>query len=353
MNRLPVPALSAQRGAATLLMALILMMALTIVTLSTAKTRINEEQANVNQQWQTRLFAAAESALEQTLADLATLTDWVPDAASGGESYDEPISRRDAGIETVLTLWRSPKPHPYVDIDATARRRDGSALTTRIHQRVRQLSILTPLAETAPPLLLAGCPLSFSVSAQIYPEQADTDAAGNGVWLADSISCPGLAITDLHGGDISSRKFSATLHDTLFTLDRAAYRALAEAERDLPAGSRRYWLVQASDLDGGRWSRSIGTPERHVILYFPEEAGCPSFADGVQITGFVFIESPCDSPLASRRLDINGTLAINGSAQLADSDIRLTSLQTLDPARPWFNFPVLHNIRVPGSWKDF
>lgn len=353
MNRLPPPVLSAQRGMATLLMALILMMALTIVTLSTAKSRINEAQANVNQQWQTRLFSAAESALEETLADLATLTDWVPDTASGGEFYGEPISRRDAGIATRLTLWRSPKPRPYVDIDATARREDGSALTARVHQRVRQFSILSPLAETAPPLVLGGCPMPASVDAQIYPERADTDGAGNAVWISEAISCPGLAVTDLHRGDIASRKFSTALHEDLFTLDRAAYGALAEAERDLPASARRYWLVQASDLDGGRWSRSIGALDRHVVLYFPEEAGCPSFADGVQIFGFVYIESPCDSPLATRHLEINGTLAINGSTQLAGGDIRLSSLQTLDPARPWFNFPVLHNIRVPGSWRDF
>lgn len=52
-----------QRGAATLLVALVLMMALTIVTLSVARTQLVEQRIANNHHWHTRLFLLADSGL--------------------------------------------------------------------------------------------------------------------------------------------------------------------------------------------------------------------------------------------------------------------------------------------------
>ena len=277
-----------QRGAATLLMALVLMMALTVITMSVAKTRVNAEQINANQQWQTRLFVAAESKQEEILSNIVSLTGWTQDPVSGQQHYQESGRGSDSQIETVLTLRRSPPPQRFIDMQVTARRDDGSTLAVQISQHVRQLTILSPIAETAPPLILGGCPASFPTELHIYPRNADSDQASDAIWLTKAASCPGLTNTDLHSGAITTRSTSYELRDMLFTLDRDAYAELANRERNLPASQRQYWLVQPSDLNSGRWSLSVGTVNQHVLLYFPEDAGCPTFADGVQIHGFVF-----------------------------------------------------------------
>ena len=342
-----------QRGAATLLIALVLMIALTIITLSVAKTRVNEARANSNQQWQAQLFAGAESTLEGILSQLSTLSGWTVDPASGEAHYRVSRQGSDPQVESVLTLRRSPLPQRFVDMQASAQRNDLSGFTVRISQRIRQLTVLSPMAELAPPLILAGCPSSFPLTLHIYPRDADSDRAGNAVWLMEKTPCPGLGVADLHGGTVTTPGVSGSLRDALFTLDREAYAALAQQDRNLPPGQRQYWQVQPSDLEAGRWSRSIGTLNRPVLLYFPADAGCPVFADGVQIVGVVYIEAPCDTPLAENRLEISGTFIIKGPAPLAGGDIQLANLQTLNPSHPWFSFPVLRNIRVPGSWRDF
>jgi len=342
-----------QRGAATLLIALVLMIALTVITLSVTKTRVNEAQVNINQQWQAHLFASAESTLEEILPRLSTLTGWTVDPVSGEARYRVSRQGNDPQVESVLTLRHSPPPQRFVDIQASAQRNDLSGFAVRISQRIRQLTVLSPMAELAAPLILRGCPSSFPLTMHIYPRYADSDQAGNAVWLINHPPCPGLGVADLHGGAVASHEVSGALREALFTLDREAYAALAEQDRTLPPAQRQYWLVQPSDLNHDRWSRNVGTLERQVLLYFPADAGCPVFADGVQIYGVVFIESPCDSPLAENRLEINGTLIINGPAPLAGGNIQLANLQTLDPAHPWFAFPVLRNIRIPGSWRDF
>ena len=312
MSHCPGTSQFTQRGAATLLIALVLMIALTVITLSVAKTRVNEAQVNINQQWQAQLFASAESTLEYVLPQLSTLTGWTLDPTSGEALYRVIRQGNDPQIESVVTLRRSPLPQRFVNMQASAQRKDLSGFTVRISQGIRQLSILSPMAERAPPLILGGCPSSFPLTMHIYPRYADSDRAGNAVWLMNHPPCPGLGVADLHGGAVASHEVSGALRDALFTLDREAYAALAEQDRALPPDQRQYWLVQPSDLDRGRWSRSVGTLNRQVLLYFSADAGCPVFADGVQIYGVVFIESPCDSPLAENRLEINGTLIICG-----------------------------------------
>jgi len=353
VNRRHAATRRVQRGVATLLVVLVLMMMLTLITLSVARVRISEQQSGINQQWRARLFMTAESALEDTLSRLDTLRGWTPDPATGGERYHGDSPWHVAGIETRLTLQRFPPPARLLTLDISARRADHSGLRVRIRQAVRQLTVLSPLAEAAPPLVLGGCPVSPPADLQVYPAHADSDRAGAALWLGRGAACTAPGNTDLHGGATASLAIEGDWHDALFTLDRDAYADLAEQERALPPALRRYWQVRSTDLPGGRWSLSVGSAERHTLLYFPAETGCPKFSDGVRIYGFVFIEAPCPGPIAANRLDIYGALVIRDRPALAGGHLRLAHLQTLRPEQPGYSFPVLRNIRVPGSWRDF
>ncbi len=296
------PTATTQRGASTLLMALVLMVALTIVTLSTARALVNEARGNAGQAWHARLFSRAEATLEEVLAALPRRTDW---QAVPGSSPPVQTATRNLvadGIETRLELSRTVRPPYFIDIAVSARLADSPGLVVRIQQQARAFGILTPLAERAPPLILG----------------RDDD-----------------------------------LHAVLFSVDRKTLRTLADKDRALPEAQRRYWLADDTELAKHGWSRSLGTPQHHVLLYFPGGAGCPRFADGVRIYGFVFVEAPCDAPLSAGRLEIFGTLAIAGHGRPEGGDIRLGSLQSVPGATAWPDFPPLKTVRVPGSWRDF
>jgi len=343
--------LSRQRGAATLLIALVLMMAITVLTLSVARTGINQAHIDTNQQWRDRLFIAAESAIERLLPRLSAIprSEWRSVTNSEQETWQQ--IEDDSRIEIELQLTRSPLPRRFVTVQASARRTDGSGPGVQITRQFRRLSILSPLAELTPPLIVQGCP-GATLNDEIYPLNADGDDADDAIWLTDG-PCPAIDI-DTHQGATRTMTLPDELWDALFTVNRDAYAELADQEQNLPASQRHYWLATPADLNSqGRWSRSLGTSDRHQILYFPPETGCPGFAAGVRIYGVVFIDAPCTAPLTQTSLDIYGTLIVNGSVDTGPGVVRLANIQLEDSQQTALSFPTLRHIRVPGTWRDF
>ena len=337
---------------ATLLIALVLMMATTVLTLSVARTGINQATIDNNQQWHDRLLIAAESAMERLLPDIANLPDtaWrrLPDSEQEIWQQDD----SDGRISSTLQILRSPVPQRFLTVQATTRRADGSGPGVQITRRFRELSILSPLAELAPPLVIQGCPFDTAPNQEVYPLNADSDNAGIAIWLTAG-DCPDIAM-DTHQGSIQSITLPGELWDALFILDREAYMERVAQQQNLPEEERRYWMATPADLDSqGRWSRSLGNPDQHRLLYFTPETGCPGFAAGVRIYGVVFIDTPCLDPLALASLDITGTLIVNGNVNPGPGQLRLANIQLEDPEQTALRFPPLRLVRVPGSWRDF
>lgn len=341
-----------ERGMATLLIALVLMIVTTVLTLSVARTGINQATIDNNQQWHDRLLIAAESAMERLLPDITNLpeTAWrsVPDSELEIWQQDESNER----VSSTLQILRSPLPQRLLTIQAGTRRADGSGPGVQITRQFRELSILSPLAELAPPLVIQGCPLDTAPNQEVYPLNADSDDAGTAIWLTTG-GCPDVAM-DTHQGTIQSIALPGELWDALFILDREAYMELVAQQQNLPEEERRYWIATPADLDSqGRWSRSLGNTDQHRLLYFPQETGCPGFAAGVRIYGVVFIDSPCLDPLTLASLDITGTLVVNGDINPGPGQLRLANIQLEDPEQTALQFPALRLVRVPGSWRDF
>ncbi|VAW80024.1 hypothetical protein MNBD_GAMMA15-755 [hydrothermal vent metagenome] len=352
MNSLIHHGIKHQRGAATLLIALVLMMAVTVLTLSVARTGINQGVIDINQQWRDRLFITAESAIESLLPRIPTLSEseWRPVANSNEETWQQ--SDDDSRIETELEITRSPLPRRFVTVQAATRRSDGSGPGVQVTRQFRRLSILSPLAEQAPPLIIQGCPTATFLNDEIYPLNADNDSADDAIWLTGR-TCPSLDI-DTHQGAIQTKLLPDELWNALVTVDREAYAELVDQEQTLPPGQRRYWVATPTDLDSqGLWSRSIGSADRHQFLYFPPETGCPGFAAGVRIYGVVFIDVACTNPLTLASLDIYGTLIIKGNLNIGPGSLRLANIQLEDAEQTALWFPTLRHIRVPGTWRDF
>ncbi|WP_132973547.1 pilus assembly PilX family protein [Thiogranum longum] len=337
---------------ATLLIALVLMMAITVITLSVARTGINQASIDNNQQWHDRLFVAAESAIERLLPVVSTFPETAWSSLPGNEQESWQQNEDDGRVSTELQVTRSPLPRRFLTVQALTRRSDGSGPGVQVTRRFRELSILSPLAELAPPLIIQGCPTDTAANQEVYPPNADSDDAGTAIWLTAG-DCPVIDI-DTHQGAIQPISLAGELWDALFTLDREAYAELAGQQQNLPDDQRRYWIATTDDLDSqGRWPRSLGSIDQHKLLYFPPEVGCPGFAAGVRIYGVVFIDTPCIGPLTLTSLDITGTLIINGRVNPGSGRVQIANIQIEDPRQAALRFPAFRLIRVPGSWRDF
>jgi hypothetical protein len=345
-----------QGGAATLLITLVLMMSATIVTLTVARTLVVEQRMTDNHNWHTRLFLEAETGLTSGLANLtrADQTSWWQ-LEGDGEVAIEPMGTDsvDGDVHTDVILRHQTEWGGYLWLQATARRNDGSNMAVRVSQFVRPLSVLTPTAESAPPLIINGCLTPVPISLDIRPLGADSDAAGDAAWLAAGRRCSVLKNIDTHGGRVTRISMEDDLWSLVFSVSRETFASMATEQEGLAEGERQYWLATQADLDAGHWDRSLGSADRPVVLVFPATTGCPVFSPGVRLHGLVFIDSDCRQAIAAYGLAIFGSLVVNGGLNLSNSELNLNHIQSADPLQTRLRLPVLRSVRVPGSWRDF
>jgi Tfp pilus assembly protein PilX len=350
------PGPQVQQGAATLLIALVLMMSITIVTLAVARTLVVEQRMANNDHWNTRLFLQAEAGLAKGLAyltrsmpamswKLATDTNTLVDKMT--------LASADPGVQTEVVFSHQTDSDQYISVRATSRRNDGSNIQVRIAQTVRPLSVLTPLAESAPPLILNGCPLSVPINFDIRPLNADSDQAGDSLWLDVDRPCSTLKRIDTHGGPIKQINMGNDVWPLVFSVSRETFVSLATEQRGLADGDRQYWLAEEADLNSGRWNRSLGSAHRPVVLYFSAAMECPEFSAGVRLYGVVFIDTDCPEPIAGYGFAVFGSLIVNGKLNVWNTKLQLNHIQLADRRQTRLHFPLLRSVRVPGSWKDF
>jgi len=350
------PGRQIQKGAATLLIALVLMMSITMVTMAVARTLVVEQRMANNANWNTRLMLQAEAGLAKGLAYLSRSLQSMSwrQATDNNTLVDKmTVSFTGPDIQTDVVFSRPADPDQYIHIQVTSSRDDGSTLHAGISRYVRPLSVLTPLAESAPPLILNGCLTSIPINFDIRPLNADSDQAGDSVWLGGDRPCPVLHLIDTHNGPIQAKIPGDDLWPLIFSVSREEFHSLATEQNTLADSDRNYWLAQDGDLNSGRWNRSLGSADRPVALYFSAAIGCPEFSDGVRLYGVVFVDTDCPEPIADYGFEVFGTLIINGDLNTGDTKLRLNHIQLADMQQTRLQFPVLRSVPVPGTWKDF
>jgi len=344
-----------QQGAATLLITLVLMMSITIITLAVARTQLLERRISANVNWNTRLTLLAESGLARGTVYLNGAVEdlsWIADPDSDRETSEITLSTDPPDTRTELVFSRDINFSRMISVQATARRNDGSNIKARVSQYVRLLSILTPRAEKLPPLVISGCPTGLPRSFDIRPQDADTDQAGVAIWSGSLSACSLPGPIDVHNGSLRNIAMTNGLWPLVFSVDREEFQQLAEQMQALPEQERRYRVV-ASRSGRHTWDTDLGSTDHPVVLYFPAESGCPFFSPGTTIYGVVYIESGCPDPVAAYNVSIIGALVVDGNLNIADSGMQLNNIQIADNLQTRLDFPVLRNIPVPGTWKDF
>jgi hypothetical protein len=345
-----------QRGAATLLIALILMTSITLGTLGVARTQLVEQKIAGNDSWNSRLSLQAEAGLARGLAYLNDRFDtlvWTGSPGQNRETHRTTLSGTQPDIGTELEFIRTADSSPYIVIQATSYMTDNPAVYRRVSQSVRPLSVLSPVAETAPPLVVNNCLGTVPRNLHIRPINADSARAGDAAWLGGNKPCPGLISIDTHKGTVSQKPLGKDLWPVIFSIDREEFISLATQQQALPAAERRYWQAVDSDLRAGRWHRSLGSADKPVVLHVPARLGCPQFSAGVRLYGIVYIDSPCPQPVTDYGLEVFGSLIVNGSLSVQGSQMQLNHIQIADQQYARLDLPILRSVRVPGSWKDF
>lgn len=356
--------LSGQRGAATLLTAMALMMATASLVLTVVHAQLLNSRINGNTHDSIRDYLLGEAGLDFAIENLRTDFYKIRWTATGGNTEIAQLAIANPWLAKLDTATRrsslslSRSRHQPGFITVSSRVLDAADNRTRleISQLTRPLSILSPAGEEAPPLVLDGCILAVTGFPDLYPALQHGNQPVTGIWSSRKTPCPRPAGLDLHLGTVTQQRFKAgELWNFLFSVDRAEYAQLVHDEimTNPATARRRYWLVSAADLQGGQWSRSLGSPAHPVVLVFPASLGCPGMSRGTTVHGVVFYHADCTASQLPIAGNITGTLAISGSLGNYPQQLDLAHISRTSPQRRRLEFPILKIPRLPGTWRDF
>lgn len=361
-----------QAGYATLTISVMLLAILILVTLYTARFKVQEQRIMRNHLAAQEATMVADAALERVISELdddKTNLDRTLSGTLGGASYTATISsqRFDDTLRGVVDI---------VDVVISARSADGRGQRT-----VRQQLAVLPIIRSAPdtPVAVRG---SMNVSGN-FKVAANPNGGGDGVplsiWTSGDVDINGSGSTcgqqefeegrcdsnpfserGDHGVDIldNDPNFPDDLLEYLFGVPSSQWQSLkASASQIVPncssldADSTGFIWVTGSCAPGG----SIGSPENPVAIVV--ESANVQINGNVVIHGLLFAFTRPDD-LNTYDLKLNGGARIegavmanrdpklsNGSLEVRYSQEVLTNIVTNDKFRRLF--------RIGGSWRDF
>ncbi len=353
-------ALPAQRGATTILISLTLVLACVLLTISVAQTVTLETRMARNALLASQARLAAQAGLNYASSWLKhTRPSWLP-AADGSDiaapDSNPPNLASASGGDFAINIGyeRRDEWAGYLRVSASAIPAQAPEIEALASQFIRPSSALTWAGESAPPLLVDGC-ADLSGSSDLYPANADSDNAGVVLQSSATLACTDIGASNLHGGSLQAEAFAAgSLWQQVFSISRDEFAALAADQQSLAIEQREYWWATASDLTGGEWRSSVGSPDRPILLVIPDALGCPRFSGGALIVGVVLIEADCSGAAAWGDVQLYGSLAVTGNFAALGPGSRLAHISEHPddgPAR--IEAPLLDVIVLAGSWKDF
>jgi Tfp pilus assembly protein PilX len=400
MNTFKTPAQTKQRGAATLIVVMILLFGMTIISLTASRSGLMEQKITGNDIRAREAQEAAEAGLEYGVSwagkNIIGTNITCPGAAgcpglqtitgsSSGETYS--IS------SLVFTL--SP---PYVKVTATAQATDTS-ITATSESYVSQVSnnLFNTNASSPPPWIMAGC-LQSAPSNNVYLLGATDTVVTDGT----SINASCLPLTSLivstwadsnnsnsfdageQGANTSAYNkvtFTGSAWDFLFQMTLADAKTQATNANHVYAGAipcgatsspaiyviNNAGPIDSADMTGscsgtGLDNNTIGAPGKPILLIIPSASGCPSFAGGVggiTIYGIVYYESTTACATVGNGwggAKIHGSVMWEGSVNTINANSNFVEINygssgwILDNA---FQMGVFNANRLSGTWNDF
>jgi hypothetical protein len=353
---------SSQQGAATLTISLALLTGITLLSIAFAHSGLMEQRVVNNQLRASEAAQAAEAGLAFGRAWLSRYRphwrDTENHAQSSAPDSNTPPLRSNHGDLFVIdvTFERTALQPYYVKIRADARARSEPGLVASVDAFVRPQTVLSQTGESLPPLVIDGCIPVVTGIPDIYPRHADSPDAATAIASSRNGGCLNLDALDVHSGDVQTEAFlPEQAWAYVFRISKAALKALAEDEQaaNLPTTQRRYWWADTTDLVGQSWTRSLGTPDKPVVLIVPAHMKCPRLGAGTLIYGVVFVEGGCEDTTDWGNARIYGSLVIDGNLGQLSPKLRLAHINVASRNHDELLLPLIGAPMVPGTWKDF
>ena len=359
--------LTRQQGTVTLMMSMIVMIAITLLSIYSSKTAIIEQRISANEYRALEVNQAASAGLEYALIWLGTTgnsVSWsagINPACSG--TFNETGSLSGPAITaansdtynlSIIFCRDTSVNENVVQVASTASANSDPAITKTVRVYTRAEPGPVNPAFTGAPLTLSGCLSNVLGDPDVYP-------VAGGVAIetkSSSLPCIDLGHLDLDGdGSVSppgtvenTIPDSQDMWDYVFNMSRAEIQALAAAEdaAGIPDSQRRYlWIT-----DSGNFHRNIGSPTSFAVVVFAPSANCPRINGSPNIYGVVFVDSDCPAANGFGGAEFHGSAVINGDINKlnantefhADSNVAMLT----GPS-----FPAGFAPREIGTWSDF
>ncbi|GAB6141382.1 hypothetical protein JCM14076_21110 [Methylosoma difficile] len=391
-----------QRGAVTLLTALMLLMGLTLMTLTTSRTNLIDLQITGNDIRSREAKEAAEAGLEYGIAWgsrnlIATGETHCPNAP--GCPALEPITGLTSGETYQITDLVFNKSNNFIKVTSTATGSDANITATAesFIAQARNQKLFKAQSSSPPPWVIASCITTPATgNPGIYLSNAGNPAVISGtsansaclpaghlntyLWTDDDLDgvkedneqgantpfitntfsgCPGGSCAWLHTFDMSLADAKQAASDAGHVFS-GSIPCGASAEPSIyvidNSGS-----INRADISGGCLSNgdaNLGTASEPVLIIVPASAGCPTFNGGITIYGIVYYETT--SACASQGwggASVYGSVIWEGNVDRPNANSVFVESnygndgETLDSRFKFGNISQAN--RLPGTWKDF
>jgi len=320
-----------QHGAVTLMMSLIVLVAVTLLSIYSAKTAVIEQRISANEYRAMEVSQAASAGLDYGLIWIGTKGNAVSWTAGTDPScfgtFDEHGSmsapninaaNSDAFTLSIVFCRNTAVDKAVIQVASTATASSNASLTktVRVYTRAK-LGPVSPGFIQAP-LTLSGCLSNVGGKDIIWPatdggiaiETKITPKTLNCVDPGDNILKNGNGFFTNPGIIDGSIPDPQDMWDYVFTLTRAEIQTLAAEEviAGIPDTQRNFvWITDPSPFH-----TSYGSPTHFTVVVFDAVANCPKINGGPVIYGVVFVDSDCPAANGFGGTVFYGSVIVNG-----------------------------------------
>ncbi len=350
-----------QRGSATLVVALILLIVTSMITLYGARSSLMEQRISSNDYRASRLAEVADAGIDHGIAWLATNSNnvaWLVETAApynvGYERSQNTLSADLGSDHGASVFFRRPTDDSRrMQVVSTANEKDADGNPTGVARTSTTEVIMKMLVAKQPvtALTVDGC-MSNIVGT---PSASNIDMV-DGPLIAtsqDLSSTPGCIDTGHLNNKVGDQPLTAnsyideafpagTLWDTTFGITKAEMQAMAAVQAaSIPSVADRTIIWYNGTT---KWQTNVGSATKPAILVI---SNCAAL--GAVIYGIVYYEGTC-SDQGWGNSTVYGSIIGDGSILKlnANADIEFSKAY-LDPLKNQ-SFGV--SARVPGSWMD-
>lgn len=405
-----------QRGMATLIISLVLLLAMSILTLSTSRTVIMEQRMTGNDIRAKEVGEAAEAGLEYGIA-------WAGKNAipwpGGGNTLTCPGGTGCPALQAItgtstqesyniasLIYTRPSAASDYIRVTVTVAGNADNTITATQEAYVKPGGLLTSDGKLPPPIVTDGCLTDIVGTPNAHVKWTDLDADGvqdanewddanwNGVidageWVDTNANgvvdnefgsaaltshakmngtdpCLDPGHLDTGGGILGPVTMpdnngdpTDNLWEYYFSVTPLQFQAAASTTLSTTPGA--YWVTSTGNWPGGVYGTPPNPPGdltgSPVVIVF--EYGCPKPTGNTTVYGILFFleNGGCNGAVDSMNgwgnVTVYGSVAAVGGIDKMNANLEIYGVGSDPAAMNTITFAPIDVSRIPGTWRDF